>query len=211
MDMKTSTETRSRSETYPITDNYLEGEIPPDLVERQEGDTGSRIISICDEIAPRISHNIVLELLQYESANPGAPIHLYIYSPGGCVPSGLSIIDVMHHISSPVFTYCMGYAASMGAVILAGGEKGHRYILPHSRVMIHQASGAAGGTLDNVRATLAFQSALEADVEELLALSTGKTVAEIRDVSRVDNWMDARTALSFGLVDHILSPAVPKL
>jgi ATP-dependent Clp protease protease subunit len=211
MDMKTSTETRSRSETYPITDNYLEGEIPPDLVERQEGDTGSRIISICDEIAPRISHKIVLELLQYESANPGAPIHLYIYSPGGCVPSGLSIIDVMHHISSPVFTYCMGYAASMGAVILAGGEKGHRYILPHSRVMIHQASGAAGGTLDNVRATLAFQSALEADVEKLLALSTGKTVAEIRDVSRVDNWMDARTALSFGLVDHILSPAVPKL
>jgi ATP-dependent Clp protease, protease subunit len=209
--MKTQHTTPYRNEILAIKDNYSERDIPSDLIEKQEGDTGSRIISIFEEIGPKISHKVVVDLLQYETASPGEPIHLFIFSPGGCIPSGLSIIDVMFHITSPVFTYCIGYAASMGAVILSSGEKGHRYTLPHSRVMIHQASGAAGGTLDNVRATLAFQSALETDVENILARTTGKTTEEIRSTSRVDNWMDARTALSFGLVDHVLKAAPSKL
>lgn len=168
------------------------------------GDTGERIIAVFESITPETTLRVVRQLLAFESSAPGQPIHMHIYSPGGCVVSGLAIIDTMRHISSPVFTYALGYAASMGAVILACGEKGHRYILPHSRVMIHQASGSAGGTLDNVRATLAFQTELEADAEHLLAETTGRTPDEIRQASRVDNWMKSNKAIEFGLVDHAL-------
>jgi len=111
---------------------------------------------------------------------------------------------VMQHITSPVFTYAIGFAASMGAVILAAGERGHRYILPHSRVMIHQASGTLGGTLENVRATLTFQSQLENEMEEMLATFCGRTAEEVRIASRIENWMPASEALRFGLVDFVL-------
>jgi ATP-dependent Clp protease protease subunit len=95
----------------------------------------------------------------------------------------------------------------MAAVILACGKKDHRYILPHSRVMIHQASGSAGGTLENVRATLAYQNELENDCDEILARVTGRNIAAIREASRVDNWMRAEAARDFGLVDHLLEAA----
>lgn len=176
-----------------------------------EGDIGARIINICEPITSDLSNKVVLQLLQYETDQPGEPIHMFLYSPGGCISSGLSVIDVMQHITAPVFTYCIGYAASMGAVILAAGQKDHRYILPHSRVMIHQASGSAGGTLDNVRATLAFQSALECETDAILARCTGRSAEEVRNASRIDNWMDAYSAVSFGLVDHVLTPAPSKL
>jgi len=199
---------------HPTLDDQLPARFltePPESMEPAcgtptEGDCGSRIINLCEPIKPSVAERAVLQLLQYETADPGTPIHMYLFSPGGCVPSGLAIIDAMHHVTSPVFTYCFGYAASMAAVILACGERDHRYILPRSRVMIHQASGSVGGTMENVRATLAFQSALESETDELLAKSSGRSVGEIRDASRVDNWMDAGTAVSFGLVDHILTP-----
>jgi len=171
-------------------------------------DMGARIISLCEPVGPETAIRIIRELLSYEAEDPATPIHMQIFSPGGCVVSGLAIIDAMQHISSPVFTYAIGFAASMGAVILACGEKNHRYILPHSRVMIHQASGSAGGTMDNVRATLAFQSALEQDNDLLLSAATGRSIAEIQNASRVDNWMSARASVDFGLVDHILEPAL---
>lgn len=167
-------------------------------------DTGERLIIICEPITPPLAMRVSMELLRYESSSPGVPIHMQLFSPGGCVVSGLAIIDTMRHITSPVFTYSIGYAASMAAVILACGKKDHRYILPHSRVMIHQASGSAGGSLDNVRATLAFQSELENDCDELLARVTGRDIQHIREASRVDNWMRAEAARDFGLVDHIL-------
>ena len=175
-----------------------------------EGDCGSRLIYVCEAVTPALAIKVTTELLQYETMDPGRPIHMFIYSPGGCVISGLAMIDTMHHITAPVFTYAIGFAASMGAVILACGHADHRYILSHSRVMIHQVSGGAGGTLDNVRATLAFHSALEVETDELLAKATGRTSEEIRLASRVDNWMDAVSARDFGLVDHILTSATTK-
>ena len=181
----------------------------PDSIE-PVGDSGSRLIYVCEPVTAGLAVKVTTELLQYETMAPGQPIHMFIYSPGGCVISGLTIIDTMHHITSPVFTYAIGFAASMGAVILACGHADHRYILPHSRVMIHQASGGAGGTLDNVRATLAFHSALEGETDELLATATGRTSEEIRLASRVDNWMNAKAAREFGLVDHILTAATTK-
>ncbi len=176
-----------------------------------QGDTGDRIIQICEAITPLLANQAILKLLTYESNSPGRPVHMHIFSPGGCVASGLAIVDVMAHISAPVFTYCIGYAASMGAVLLACGQPQHRYILPHSRVMIHQPNGFAGGTLENLRSTLTYQSALESELEILLARATGKTRRLIRDASRVDNWLDARRAKDFGLVDHILPVAPDKI
>lgn len=177
---------------------------------KPDGDTGERMIQICEPITPILANQVILKLLTYESNSPGRPVHMFLFSPGGCVVSGLAIVDVMKHVSAPVFTYAIGYAASMGAVLLACGQPQHRYILPHSRVMIHQPNGVAGGTLDNLRSTLAYQSALESEVEMLLASATAKTCEEIRDASRVDNWLDARKAQDFGLVDHILSAAPNK-
>ncbi len=174
-------------------------------------DTGERVIHLFEPVTPALANRVIIELLQYEAAGSALPVHMFLYSPGGCVVSGLAIVDTMNHITAPVFTYGIGFAASMAAVILAAGQKGHRYILPRSRVMIHQASGTAGGTLDNVRATLAFQSELEAEIETLLARVCGRSREEIRNASRVDNWMKAQDAIRFGLVDHILASAPTKL
>ena len=200
-------EINRRPDTSSAGDIRLEKDL--DILE-PEGDSGSRLIYVCEPVTAGLTTRVTTELLQYETQDPGQPIHMFIYSPGGCVISGLAIIDTMNHITSPVFTYAIGFAASMGAVILACGKKDHRYILPHSRVMIHQASGSAGGTLDNVRATLAFQSALEGETDELLAAATGRNSEEIRVASRVDNWMNAKAAREFGLVDHILTAATTK-
>jgi ATP-dependent Clp protease, protease subunit len=203
----------SHTQHHPPRGLTLEHDIATDIEEpvtediESGGDTGERLILICEPITPLLAMRVTTELLRYESAEPGIPIHMQLFSPGGCVVSGLAIIDTMYHITSPVFTYSVGYAASMAAVILACGEKDHRYILPHSRVMIHQASGSAGGTMDNLRATLAFQSELENDCDELLARATGREISEIRAASRVDNWMRATAARDFGLVDHLLEAA----
>ena len=207
MKSHTPYETNGRRHTFSAGKNGLESDL--ESIE-PEGDCGSRLIYVCEPVTPALAIKVTTELLQYEAMAPGQPIHMFIYSPGGCVISGLAMIDTIQHITSPVFTYAIGFAASMGAVILACGHKDHRYILPHSRVMIHQASGAAGGTLDNVRATLAFQSALEEETEELLAKATGRTSEEIRLASRVDNWMNAKSARDFGLVDHILTAETTK-
>jgi len=174
------------------------------LADDPPGDTGHRTIDIQEPVTPAVATRVIRELLAYESADPGTPVHLFVFSPGGCVVSGLAIIDVMQHVSSPVFTYAMGFAASMAAVILAAGARGHRYILPHSRVMIHQASGTVGGTLENVRATLVFQTQLENENDEMLSKFCGRSLEDVRMASRVDNWMTAPEALRFGLVDYIL-------
>ncbi len=211
-------ETRKHGAPVPLPDidgatSEGDGHSEPNTprgAEPQDGDIGERMISICEAITPTLANQVILKLLTYESNAPGRPVHMYIFSPGGCVASGLAIVDVMQHVTSPVFTYAFGYAASMAAVLLACGQPRHRYILPHSRVMIHQPQGAAGGTLEHLRSTLAFQSALEADIENLLSAATGKTCREIRDATRVDNWLDARRAKAFGLVDHILPPAPEK-
>lgn len=175
------------------------------------GDDGSRVVFLYEPVTPAVASRVVVELLQHDSVSGEIPVHIYIFSPGGCVASGLAIIDTMRHISAPVFTYAMGYAASMGAVILASGTKGHRYLLPHSRVMIHQASGSVSGNMETILATLGYQTALEAETDELLAKASGKSIEEIRSASRVDNWMKAPDAVAFGLADVILDPHTSKL
>jgi ATP-dependent Clp protease protease subunit len=180
---------------------------PPD----PSHDTGHRTLWLNENITPATTQKIVDTLLRFEGAAPGVPIHLYINSGGGCVISGLAIISTMQHISSPVYTYGIGCAASMSAVILAAGQPDHRYLLAGSFVMIHQGRGTAGGTMENLRATLAFQSKLDAETDRILARRCGRSEQDIQDASRVDNWMDAEAARSFGLVDHILASHPDKL
>ncbi len=132
------------------------------------------------------------------------PIRLYINSPGGSVSAGLAILDTMQTLRCPVHTYCMGRAASMGAVLLAGGEKGHRYILPHAEVMIHQPSGGMEGkSSDMVIAAEHIKETREV-LNTILAQATGRPIREIRKDTELDHWMNAEAALEYGIVDQIL-------
>ena len=173
----------------------------------ERGDRGDRIIHLLGSVDSKSSIAIVNQLLQYNTENPHLPVHLQIFSPGGCVVSGLAVVDTIRHIECPVFTYCIGCAASMAAVILACGARGHRYMLPRSAVMIHQPSGQIGGSIENVRSTMEFHNRLEEQTTALLAEATGKSPETIRKATRVDNWLGAGQARDFGLVDFILEEA----
>lgn len=141
--------------------------------------------------------------LLYLDAQPGdAPIHLYINSPGGSVTDGLAIHDVMRQCRHPVYTYCLGQAASMGAVLLAAGAR--RYALPNSQVMIHQPSGGAVGKCDDIQVAAASIAAARTQLNSLLARYTGKSVEQIDHDTTRDNFMTPAQALDYGLIDEVL-------
>ena len=132
-------------------------------------------------------------------------VQLYINSPGGSVSAGLAIYDTMQSVSIPVHTFCVGRAASMGAVILAGGEKGHRYILPHSEVMIHQPSGGMEGQSDDMLIAADHIKKTRSVLNDILARHTGQSIESIEKDTDRDNWMNAGEALQYGLVDHVIA------
>jgi ATP-dependent Clp protease protease subunit len=151
---------------------------------------------------------VVAQLLFLESENPDKDVHLYINSPGGIVTAGLSIYDTMQFIKPDVSTICLGQAASMGSLLLTGGTKGKRYCLPHSRIMIHQPSGGFQGQASDIdihaREILKVKERLNA----IMAKHTGQPVERIeRDMER-DNFMDAKAALEYGLVDNVLEKRI---
>ncbi len=171
-----------------------------------KADQGSRSIALATEISTESVFPLIKRLLSFNKFDH-APIHFFISSPGGDVFSGLALVDTMLHIESPVFTYCIGLCASMAAIVLAAGEPKHRYILPHSRVMIHQGFGRAAGKMEDLKSTIGLQASLESDANRLLAAFTGKSVRAIRHASRTDKWMAAEQARCFGLLDHVLTQA----
>lgn len=141
--------------------------------------------------------------LLYLDAQPGdAPIHLYINSPGGSVTDGLAIHDVMRQCRHPVYTYCLGQAASMGAVLLAAGAR--RYALPNSQMMIHQPSGGAVGKCDDIQVAAASIAAARTQLNSLLARYTGKSVEQIDHDTTRDNFMTPAQARDYGLIDEVL-------
>ncbi len=145
------------------------------------------------------------QLLFLESEDPDKDISLYINSPGGSVSAGMAIFDTMRFIRPKVNTICMGMAASMGAFLLAAGEKGKRYALPHSRIMIHQPLGGAEGQASDVEIRARQLLLIKRQMNELMAEFTGRTVEELqRDTDR-DNFMSAEEALKYGLIDEILT------
>lgn len=163
-----------------------------------------RIIFIGEGISDPLANYIIAQMLYLQMQDPNKDINIYINSPGGSVTAGLAIYDTMQFVTCDVNTYCMGMAASMGAVLLTAGTKGKRYALPNSHIMIHQVSGGAQGTASDVERTVEFMYSLKKRLNEILALHTGKTVEDIeRDADR-DNYMPAEEAAKYGLIDKVL-------
>ena len=165
-----------------------------------------RAVYLWGVVDDKSAREVTTKLLLLEADKPGAPINFYINSPGGVVTSGMVIYDTMKMISSPVHTICMGLAASMGSILLSGGEKGNRYIYPHGEVMIHQPS--LGGYIRGVSSDLEIQAKQTQRVKhigaKILADNCGKTIDEImRDFDR-DYWMDAEEAIKYGIADKIV-------
>lgn len=163
-----------------------------------------RIIFMGTDVNDNIANIIVAQLLFLESADPKKDILMYINSPGGSVYAGLGIYDTMNYVRPEVATICTSLAASMGAVLLAGGAPGKRSALPHARVMIHQPSGGAQGQSVDIEITAREIVKLRGELYEILAKHSGKTVEDIERDSDRDKWMKAEEAKEYGLIDEVL-------
>lgn len=163
-----------------------------------------RIVFLGTEVNDQVANIIIAQLLFLQMQDPKKDIHLYINSPGGSVTAGLAIYDTMQFVTCDVNTYCIGIAASMGAVLLAAGAKGKRYALPNSDIMIHQVSGGARGTASDVERTVDFMYKLKRRLNRILAHHTGKSPEIIEKDADRDNYMTAEDACAYGLVDKVL-------
>ena len=167
-----------------------------------------RIIFVVGPIDDNVANLVVAQMLFCESENADKDIQLYINSPGGSVTAGLAIYDTMQFVNCEVSTLCVGQAASMGAFLLAGGQKGKRYCLPNSRVMIHQPSGGSQGQASDIEIQAKEILFLRKRMNQIMAGHTGRSVDELaRDTER-DNFMTAQEALDYGMIDKIQEPRV---
>jgi ATP-dependent Clp protease, protease subunit len=164
-----------------------------------------RIIFIGTGIDDYVANLVVAQMLFLQMQDPKRDINLYINSPGGSVTAGLAIYDTMQFVTCDVATYCIGIAASMGAVLLAAGAKGKRYALPNSDVMIHQVSGGAQGTASDVERTVEWMFKLKKRLVGILARHTGKSDEQVNLDSDRDYWMTADEAKTYGVVDEVVS------
>ncbi|MDR2175258.1 MAG: ATP-dependent Clp endopeptidase proteolytic subunit ClpP [Synergistaceae bacterium] len=164
-----------------------------------------RIVFLGTEVGDDIANVIVAQLLFLESEDPEKDIHLYINSPGGSVTAGLAIYDTMQYIKSPVSTICLGLAASMGAVLLAGGEKGRRIALPNSEILIHQPAGGARGQASDIEIHARNILRTRDRLNGILAFHTGQDIGKIALDTDRDNFMTADEALAYGLIDKIIA------
>lgn len=163
-----------------------------------------RIIFLGDAIDSAVANTVIAQLLFLEKADPKAPITMYVNSPGGHVTAGLAIYDTMQYIKPDVITVCVGLAASMGSVILAGGTKGKRYALKHSEIMIHQPLGGAEGQATEIRIAAEHILRTGEVLYKILADHTGQDIDTIRKDCDRDNFMTAEQAKKYGLIDKIL-------
>ena len=162
-----------------------------------------RIIFLSGEINDQMANSIVAQLIYLEGKNPDKDIFMYINSPGGSVSAGLAIYDTMNYIKCDVSTICIGMAASMAAVILSSGTKGKRICLPHSEVMIHQPLGGAQGQQSDIEIQAKHILKTRELLNKILAENTGKTIQVLQKDTDRDNYMDAKSAVKYGLVDKI--------
>ncbi|MBI5687366.1 MAG: ATP-dependent Clp endopeptidase proteolytic subunit ClpP [Verrucomicrobia bacterium] len=163
-----------------------------------------RIVFIGTAIDDHVSNIIIAQLLFLQMEDPKKPVHVYINSPGGSITAGLAIYDTMQYMTTPVNTYCIGQAASMGAVLLAAGTKGHRFSLPNARVMIHQPWGGMQGTATDISIQAKEILKLKDQLIQILAGHTGKSVEQIAKDSERDFFMSAEEAKAYGVVDEVV-------
>ncbi len=163
-----------------------------------------RIVFLGVGIDDDVANLVIAQLLYLESEDPDKEIHFYINSPGGLVSSGLAIYDTMQYIKSPVSTYCMGQAASMAAILLAAGQKGKRYALPHARILIHQPMGGFSGQATDVEIQAREILRLKHELNEILTKHTNQPIDRIeRDTDR-DYYMSGEQAAEYGLIDTVI-------
>lgn len=210
---------------YAVKDRHLSGMHVDNYVEQVENMTRSvieerptnfreidvfsrlmmdRIIFLGMQVDDHIANIIIAQLLFLESAEPSKDILLYINSPGGAVYPGLGIYDTMQYVTPSVSTICTGLAASMGAVLLAGGAPGRRSALPHARIMIHQPLGGAQGQASDMEITIKQMIEIKKDLYTILAKHTGKSAKTIEKDADRDFWMKAPQAQAYGLIDEVL-------
>jgi ATP-dependent Clp protease protease subunit len=169
-----------------------------------------RIVFISGEVRDEMANAIVAQLLFLQAQDPKKEISVYINSPGGSVTAGLAIYDTMQFISCPVATYCIGQAASMGAILLTAGNKGKRYALPNARIMIHQPWGGAEGKASDIEITAREILRLKDRLNEILSSHSGKKMEDVvRDTDR-DYFMSAEEAMKWGLIDKVLVAGADK-
>ena len=163
-----------------------------------------RIVFVSGEIGDEMANAIVAQLLFLQAEDSKKEISMYINSPGGSVTAGLAILDTMRMVKSPVATYCVGQAASMGAILLSAGEKGKRHALPNARIMIHQPWGGAQGKASDIEITAKEILRLKEVLNGILADASGKTVEEVTKDTDRDHFMSASEAKAWGIVDKVL-------
>ena len=183
-----------------IVEQTSRGERSYDIYSRLLED---RIIFLSGEIDDAVANTVVAQLIYLEAKDPSKDISLYINSPGGSVSAGLAIYDTMNYIKCDVSTICIGMAASMGAFLLSSGQKGKRYALPNSEIMIHQPLGGAQGQASDIKIAAEHILKTRQKLNSILAQNSGKSLAEIeRDTDR-DNYLSAQEAQSYGLIDKV--------
>ena len=186
-----------------VVEQTSRGERSYDIYSRLMQD---RIVLLGGEVNDDSANLIVAQLLFLQAQDAKKPVSMYINSPGGSVTAGLAIYDTMQFISCPVHTYCIGQAASMGAVLLTAGEKGHRFALPNARIMIHPPWGGAEGQASDIEITCQEILRLKQKLNEILAAHSGQPMEQVvRDTDR-DHFMGSEEARAWGLIDQVLVP-----
>jgi len=163
-----------------------------------------RIIFLGTAIDDNVANLIIAQLLFLQMSDPKKDIHLYINSPGGSVTAGLAIYDTMQFLTCDVNTYCIGQAASMGAVLLCGGTKGKRYALPNSNIMIHQVLGGAEGAASDVEIRVRYMLKLKQRLNTIISKHTGRSIEQVEKDCDRDNFMSCEEAKAYGLVDEVV-------
>ena len=163
-----------------------------------------RIVMLSGEVNDQVASTIVAQFLFLEAEDPEKDIYFYINSPGGVVTAGMAIFDTMNYIRPDVSTICIGQAASMGSFLLSAGEKGKRFALPHARIMIHQPLGGAQGQASDIAIQAEEILRMKKELNSILAKNTGQTVKTIEKDTDRDNFMSAKEAQKYGMIDEVL-------
>ena len=196
-----------------MSSNYL---VPNVIVRTRDGERGydiysrlleDRIIFLGEDVNEQTANVVVAQLLHLANEDPNKDISLYINSPGGSVYDGLAIFDTMNFIKPDVATYGIGLQASMGAFLLSSGQKGKRYVLPHSRIMIHQPSSGTSGKVSDQEISLRESIRIKKMLHEILAKNTGQKLSKIEKDADRDYWMEAQEAVDYGLADKVIKNA----
>jgi len=195
-------ETRALNLVPMVVEQTARGERAYDIYSRL---LKERVVFIVGPVEDYMANLVVAQLLFLESENPDKDISIYINSPGGSVSAGMAIYDTMQFTKPDISTLCVGQAASMGALLLTGGTKGKRYVLPHSRVMIHQPLGGFQGQATDIDIHAREILKTREQLNEVMAKHTGQPVEKIREDTERDNFMSAEESVAYGLVDQIIS------